>query len=94
MGHWASGFCEGVCSCWGLLHLVYVGKLSFCPFSAPISHPSMGYHIFYKDIMGGVLSCTLGGIAVGLGFYFSHFSVTPCYTILVLGNFSKEGERG
>ena len=22
-----------ICSCWGLLHLVYVGKLSFCPFS-------------------------------------------------------------
>ena len=64
--------------------------------SAPISHPSMGYHIFYKDIMGGVLACSLsgGGIAVGLGFYFAHFSVTPCYTILVLGNFSKEGERG
>ena len=24
---------RGVCSCLGLLHLVYVGKLSFCPFS-------------------------------------------------------------
>ena len=64
--------------------------------SAPISHPSVGYHIFYKDIMGGVLACSLsgGGIAVGLVFYFAHFSITPCYTILVLGNFSKEGERG
>ena len=66
--------------------------------SAPISHLSMGYHIFYKDIMGGVLECSLsgkgGGIAAGLGFYFAHFSVTPCYTILVLGNFSKEGEWG